>query len=78
MTENLQKEILRYPLWKNENVEKQLDRYKGWMLIGNEATKEANTAQGHTFLLQNNFVPIDWSSLSGDSDDKGDVAICKY
>jgi len=78
MTTYLIKEIERYPRWAEENVSKQINRYKGWMLISTAAAKELKCEAGSKFLFEQGFMFIDWSSLSGDQDDIGDIAISKF
>lgn len=75
---DLAKEIKRYDDWYVRNAHQQTDRYKGWMLISNDAAKFLlETEKGESLLSQNGFRWKRWSSISGDSDDENDVGIKK-
>ncbi len=60
-----------------QDFDKQLSRYRGWMLITAEEEAAFFTTEGRQLLMQKGFEIIEWSYLSGDSDDRGDYAIRK-
>ena len=60
-----------------QDFDKQLTRYRGWMLLTLEEANTFFTRDGQEALKRNGFEIIEWNYLSGDSDDKGDYGIRK-
>lgn len=76
----LREDIISYDTWAQKNVYQQLDRYKGWMLISEEAVYSLKKYHESAINLLNEyrFQWKNWSQISGDEDDKHDFAIKKY
>lgn len=73
--DSLLEEVNRYDGWCTKNVDKQMPRYKGWMLISNKAASFAKTIDGCNVLTSNGLTLKPWSEISGDEDDDRDYGI---
>lgn len=78
----LRREIERYSTWAKANAEKQLERYKGWMLLSKEAADEIEKDEQAAWLflhmLEDGYRHSRWSYISMDDCDHSDIGIIAH